>query len=119
MAKALNDRQFERLLNTLSVLDDEMLGHLFAAVIKRKNATAAAAASMDDAFLGTKEAADLVGVSDETVRRWAMDFGIGRQISGVWVVSGVLLENLIASGRVVRPTQNMPDAPRDEPASAA
>jgi hypothetical protein len=119
MAKALNDRQFGRLLNTLSVLDDEQLGRIFSAVIKRKSAPGAAAASTADAFLGTKEAADLVRVSDETVRRWAVDFGIGRQISGVWVISGSLLEALIQSGRVVSPTRDMPDAPRDEAAAAA
>jgi hypothetical protein len=114
MSKTVSQKQFNRLAGQIEQLDLDRLGHMFAEVLRRKIAAAESSAPIGaDAMLATKEAADLVGVTDETVRRWCHQYGIGRQISGVWVVSGVLLKDLIRSGRVVLPTQNMPDGPHD------
>src|SRR5581483_129477 len=60
----------------------------------------------DDA-MAIKEAADLAGVSDDTVRRWAEKHGIGRRLfgAGPWIISrAALLDQLAvrAAARALR-----------------
>jgi hypothetical protein len=113
MAKILTEKRFDRLASGLAQLDADQLGRLLAEVMRRQLAAAACATVTEFAV---KQAADLVGVSDETIRRWCSVYKIGRQFSGIWIVSAQRLLAFLESdngARVVKTTPKMPDAPND------
>jgi hypothetical protein len=113
-SKALDEKQFNRLAGKLAQLDLEQIGKLFAETMRQKIAAVAASEIAIEEIFSVKEAADYVGVSDETIRRWCHEYDIGRQIGTTWAVSGLRLRVFIQSrdGVVVLTTPDMPDAPR-------
>lgn len=50
-----------------------------------------------------REAADIAGKSDETIRRWCAVYHVGRMVGGTWAVSRVALAMMLdGDGRALR-----------------
>jgi len=52
-------------------------------------------------YLSLIDASRLAGTSEETVRRWCLNLGIGEQLAGAWCVDPDKLQSVIDARRVL------------------